>query len=305
MPLPATQAFGDVLSGDISAIIDTVIATAETLRPQMAPMMSLVTKRSIPKGSNQIDIPFQDAILSPNSLTEGDEIPGVQDFSLDNISITPSMLEITYRIHRRAFSFGLEDISVIAGKELARAQAQRFETDLLNLLDDTGTLTQGGGAGDGMEFDDLMQSKRDLQANAVNQGGPAPEPVYAVMSSLQQYDLAVDLGARGVAAVTDNNLGGFTPGLTEDLIRQYGVAGSSLVGVPMFWSGYLTDANVATTGGGMFSRDALILAVSDDWDFKIFEESAWPGLIFRAIADYGTRVGPFPQWIVTFSLNVE
>ena len=301
MALPATQGYGDITPADVAAITDTVISTAEVLRPQFTVMERLVTRSPIPRGTNQIDVPYQESIFTPGDLPDGEEISTVQDFKVGTVPLTPTRLHITYRIDERAQRFSLEDIAVMAGRELARSQGQRFETDLLALTDDTGVQDAGGSGGD-ITIVFLRTAKRMLLINAVEYGGPAPEPIYCVIGPHQEFDLQTDLGAISVVAST-------TPwiphGLSEDLIKQYGVSGSALAGVPIFRSGYLNDTNHGTTGGTMFAKVGLILAVSKEWSVRVFEESNWPGPIIRSIGDYGVSLGPFPRWVVDLDCDVE
>ena len=92
-------------------------------------------------------------------------------------------------------------------------------------------------------------------------------------------------------------------GLSEDIIRQYHVPISQLVGTSVFWDGYMTEDGSGDFICAMFSKKALHLAISKDWKIETFRESNWPGTILRSTADYNTAVGAFTAWGSTITAD--
>jgi hypothetical protein len=64
----------------------------------------------------------------------------------------------------------------------------------------------------------------------------------------------------------------------------------------MFRDGYMTEDGSGDFICGMFSKRALYLAVSKDWDIKTFEIPNWIGVILRCVADYNSGVAEYTRW---------
>ena len=56
------------------------------------------------------------------------------------------------------------------------------------------------------------------------------------------------------------------------------------------------DAQPGDALGGMFTRQAIQLVMSKDWDLKVYDESDWIGPIIRCVADYDSGVGKYSAW---------
>lgn len=303
MALPAGSMFADTISTqpNMDEVIDVMIATAETLDLEFAVMGGLATRVDIQPGNDRVRIPYQDSIFEAQSHTDGDEISVVQRFSLDTLEVTTTELQITYRISNTAMRYSTQDLGGLAGEELAKAQQERLEVDLLSLLDDTGSQDLNAG-GANTTLNHFRNSETLLLNVARVSGGPARKPLFCVINPIQRDHLLTDLGVVA-AATTDRSV---RPGLTQEIIESGWFEGN-ILGIPTFMTGYVgqTVAGVtAPTIGGMFSKRALIYAISKEWDVRPYDESHWPGIIVRAMADYGSRLGPFPSHVVQFDTDV-
>lgn len=306
MTLPAGAMIGSdtvTSQANFSEVVDVMIATAEGLDLEFAVMMGLVTRVDIPRGSDRIRIPYQDSIFEAQAYTDGDEISVVQRFSLDTLELTTTQLQLTYRISDRALRFSTQDLGSLAGEELARAQQERFEVDLLSLGDDTGSIDLGA-AGANTTLSHIRNTRTLLRNVARSQGGPAKDPIVLVINPIQEDHLLADLGVGAVAGSAGDQR--IPNGLTQEIIEN-GWFSMTILRLPIFVSGYIAQTVGSVTApslGIAFSKRALILGVAKDWDVKPYDESHWPGIIVRAMTDYGARVGPFPQHVIQFDTDV-
>jgi len=304
MTLPATQGiFADTIStqANMSEVIDVMIAQAEALELEFAVMGGLVTRVTVPRGSDRVRIPFQDSTFVAQAHTDGDEIAVVQRFSIDTLELTVTELQLTYRISNTAMRYSTADLGSLAGEELAKAQQERLEVDLLSLGDDTGSQDLGA-SGANTDLGHLRDAETLLLNIARTQGGPAPRPYFLVINPIQRAHLLTDLGVA-VAATTDRTI---PTGFTQDLV-QNGWFQGNILGIPVFMTGYIAQTVGSVTSpslGIMSSKRALLYGVSKEWDVKSYDESHWPGAIVRSMTDYGQRIGPFPQRVVQFDTDV-
>lgn len=287
----------DTLAANVAESYQAIIAATQMLMPQKAVMMNLVEKINIPKGHGSVQIPRVNpsSLASVLSPTEGDEIVSTSQFDLTSTTISPTLRVISYRVSGRAEYFGRDDVVKMVSTEIARAQGQDIDQDLLAEITNFSTANDVGSSGTDLTLATLRKAVRLLQANPVSSGGPAEAPYFCVISPIAQEDLMTNLGLQGV--FTANVGGTWVPaGLSEELIRNYAIPQNHLVGVTMFWDGYMTENGAGDTLGGMFARQAMQLVMSKDWDLKVFNESDWIGPIIRCVADYDSGIGKYSAW---------
>lgn len=261
--------------------------------PQSAPMMNLSERIRIPKGKNSIEIPRVNSTFGVQTPTEGDDIVTSSQFDLTSTTISPTLRVIKVRISERAKYFSQEDILALVSEELSRAEAQDLDTDLLAEITNFATANDTGTTNTDLTVAVVRQSRRLLAATTPANGGPAPQPLYLVLSPIAAEDLLTNMGTQGVVGSTSPWI---PSGLSEQFIKQYLVPGTQIVGVPIFVDGYMTENGSADFLCSMHSKRALQYAVSKDWDMRQFDESEFVGVILRAVADYNSGVGKFTTW---------
>ena len=311
------MAFGDTTTGiaNFSEVVDIVNATAEALELEYAVMGNMVKRVEIPRGTDRHRIPYQTQTFVVQDYTDGDEIAVVQQFGIDTIDLTSSQFHVTYRISDRATRFPSPDLAAMAGDEQAMAVAEFLEIQLLSLLDDSGTQDLNDGGSTATNLGHFTQIRRMLRNVSRANGGPVKPPIFCVIDPFQEEDLLEDLGARA-ATVASGSSNAFipsrnVPSFMADIMQASPALDDAFVGtfmrIPVFVSGYIGDTIGAVTApsiGGVWNQNALILGTAKDWDTIPFAEVEWPGLIVRAMSDYGQRVGPFPQRVIQFDTTV-
>ena len=280
----------DTLSAQIDESTQELIDTTQIMMPQLAPMLSLATVKPIPKGKKELELPFVNSFAQVETPTEGDDLTMTSQFDLASTTIQPTFRVIRTRIHKRAERFSQEQLISLISEWIARAEAKNSDQDLLDEFANFNSDNDVGGDTTDLAFSALRIARHALTDIADTDGGPAPMPIYTVLSPAAALDLMVDLGLAGGA--TGGSANYVVPGLSQEFITQWMLpAGAQhLLGVPIFW-----DSNIDETanGGdecGMFSKSVLYYASSDDWDLETFTESDWPGPILRTIADFESGV---------------
>ena len=281
----------DTLVAQISATTVQIIAATIALMPQKAPMMNLVVRKTIPKGHNQLLIPRVNSTSTVQKPTEGDELVTSSQISLTSTTISPTIRAIMVRISERATYFSRDDIVAYVAEEMAQSQAQDIDTDLTSDFTSFGQST--GSTGVDLTLATARTSRQLLYANTRANGGPAPAPVFMVIPPLVEERLFTNLGLQGVVSSTAPWI---MNGLSEELIQNYYIPQGQLLGVQMFRDGYMTVNGSSDFICGMFSSQAIWLAVSKDWDMKTFEVPNWIGPVIRSVADYASGIGAYSNW---------
>jgi hypothetical protein len=295
--------FGSTFSGqtDFSELTTFIAAAAEALETEFQSVERLSTRIEIPRGHDRVRVPFQNSIFAAQSYTDDDEITVSQRFSLDTLEMTISMLQISYRISERATRLAYVDLGAMAGEELVRARSERLEADLLDTLEGAG-LSGGDATFDIGEVREALRALLDVARDP--DGGPARRPLYAVVSPTAEFEIYADIGVSSASTTFTRPLA--SGGKIEEILLGSGPAiegnyAFDLLGVPFFRSGYFNQTTagvvVGDVNGFLFSKRALLLGVSKDWDLKMYDESRYPGLIVRSMADYGKRLGPFTKHV--------
>ena len=256
-------------------------------------MLGLVTRIDIGKGHDRVELPRVNSTSTVQTPTEGDELVTSSQFDLTSTTIQPTHRAIMVRVHERATYFSKENLIALVSAELAQSQAQDIDTDLTAEFANFGSGNDVGTTNTDLTVAVLRQAHRLLQSTTVANGGPAPDPWFCVISPVAQENLFTNLGLQGVVGSTNP----WVPsGMSEEIIKRYAIPQNQLVGVTLFWDGYMSEDGSGDTLGGFFSRESLQLAMSKDWDLKVFDESNWVGPIIRCVADYNSGVGKYSAW---------
>ena len=273
----------DTLTTNIAESVTEIVNSTIALMPQKAPMMNLVTVKRIPKGFDRLEIPRVNSTSTVQTPTEGDELVVSSQFDLTSTTIQPTHRALMVRVHERATYFSKDDVIALVSEELSQSQAQDIDTDLTAEFANFGTGNDVGTTNTDLTVSVVRQARRLLYSTTRANGGPAPAPIYLVLAPIVEENLMEDLGLQGTIPEVTATGQQFVPtGLSQDLIENYFIG--RIVGVPIFRDGYMTQDGSSDFICGMFSKQALWLAISKDWDMKTFEVPNWIG------------VGAYPLW---------
>lgn len=285
----------DTLSAQIAESTQEIIEATQLMMPQYSPMLQLCTRITIPKGRNAAEVPYVATFATVETPAEGDELVNTSTFDLQSITINPTFRVIRVRVHYRAERFSRESLISLISEWMARAQAVNSDLDLVAEFANFNTANDVGTTNINLTLATLRTARRLLRQVANAAGGPAPEPVYTVISPIAAEDLLADMGVTGVVSSAPPWI---PAGLSEKLIREFMVAANfSLLNTAVFW-----DSNISNDANGdhicgMFSQKALFHAISTDWKLETLTgESNWPGVILRSIADFDSGVHGYSSW---------
>lgn len=293
----------DTLSANVAESTTEIITATIELIPHKAVCPNLVVRKTIPKGFDRVEIPRVNSTSSVTQPTEGDELVVTSQFDLTSTTIQPTRRTIMVRVTDRTTQFSKDDIIAMISEEMAQTEAVDMDQDIMaefaNLTAFSASTTGiGGGTTVNLVLGDLRRARSILKNNSRANGGAAPGRLYGVIGAPQEEDLMVDLGALGLSVLTTANMTANPAnmsGIPETIIREYGLP-SIVMGLNLFVDPNLPEDTNGDVTIGIFSEKALYLAVSKEWDLKTFEVPNWDGVILRAIADYNTGVGGYPNW---------
>lgn len=288
------------LATNVSALTDAIIDATTMQMPQEAPLMNLVERPKIGKGHNALLLPRASSTFGVQTPTDGDDLTTTSQFTLTSTTITPTLRAIYVKISERADRFSSEEITKLVSRELGRAQGQDIDVDISAEFANFASGNDVGTTNTDLSIAVLRQARRLLMANTVANGGPAPQPLYTVLAPIPAENLITNLGLQGVVSSTSPWI---PDGLSAEFIRNYFVQGTTLIGSDVYWDGYLTEDGSGDFICAMFSRQAIQLAMSKDWDMKTFEESEFIGVILRAVADYNSGIGKYTGWGSTITAD--
>lgn len=283
----------DTLAAQIAETENELIAATVAQLPQFAPMLNLVTRVAIPKGSASVEIPRETGTFTVVQPAEGDELVTTSQYDLTSTTITPTLRVIRVRISERATYHSRDDVVARVSAKLARHHAQDMDTDLTAEFGNFHTDNDVGTSNTPLTLAVLRTARRLLDSVTMANGGPAPDPRFCVLHPIPVEDLLTNLGVQGVVASTSPWI---PEGLSQQFIQKYLVQGIGLVGVPIFWDGYMTEDGSGDFICAMFSKQALHIAISKDWQIRTFESDNWLGPVLRSRADYESGVGAYTHW---------
>lgn len=279
----------DTLAANVAELTQALIETTVMAMPQHAVCMNVFEELKISKGHNSVLVPRQNSTFTVQTPTEGDEVVTNSQFDLTSTTISPTLRVIKVRLSQRAEYFSKEEILKFISKELARAEGQDLDQDMLAEFVNFGQ--SAGTTNTDLTVAVLRQARRLLETNTVANGGPAND-IVTILSPLVAENVLTNLGVQGVVSSTAPWI---PNGPSADFIRDYAVQGIPLLGTPVYRDGYMTENGSSDFICAMASKSALQWAVSKNWDMEVFKESSWIGPIIRAVADYNSGVARYPN----------
>ena len=284
----------DTLAINIAESTQEIIDTTTLMLPVYSPMVNLVTRKTITKGHDSIELPYVNTFPTVETPTEGDELVNTSQFDLASVTINPIRRVIRTRITSRAKKFSKEELVSLISTWIGRAQAVNADEDLIAEFTNFGSGNDIGTTNTDMLLAVIRTGKRLLESVAQASGGPAPDPIFTVLSPIAAENLMTDLGVQGVVASTSPWI---PEGMSENLIKKW----MTPTQYPLLGTLLFKDANISNDGSGdhicgMFSKDSLFFATSEDWDMDTFKESNWDGIILRTIADFNSGVHGYSLW---------
>ena len=243
------MAAGDTNTQSLADSLDTIVASARSIREYEGVMPNLVDKVTLSEGTGTSWREISMAALNAQNITETTTLDNPQQMSDTVFSITPTVTGIqtlvTDRVAARINSQSYAQLGSLAQNAIQRKK----DEDGLTVLD--GATTSLSGAGTTLASGVIAAAAYRISSNATEPGNP---PYRCVLHGFQIKDLYDELTVNvGTAAG-----GELTEGLTARVFAE-GFRGK-IAGVEVFEDGNITiDSSTEDAKGGVFAQEAIVL----------------------------------------------
>jgi len=237
-------------TGNLENASREMISTARYTEEHSAPILNLVEKFTLQKGSDTLVIP-KVAQMTISDLTEGQDIVDTEEIGMSTVSVTPSEVGgkviITYKLLRQ----NSQNIWRVVGRQLGEGMARKKDSDLAALFSALNDSTVLGAAAD------LFSAAKASRVVAVAKANKYGQNLRAVMHPNQIYRAAADLSTVGSAATVSNPI---ASGASQDQLKDY--FRFNISGVNFYEDGNITVNSSGDATGAIFDQGALGMLTS-------------------------------------------
>ena len=258
----------ETTSSTISELYTEIVAEALFVAQEQSVMRPLVKNYTIAGGGKSVEVPIYD-VVSAAAVSEASDLSNTA-INPTSKTITASEVGIMTTLTDLAKNSASRNVAADIGKLFGEAIAKKIDTDLTALFD--GFSTTVGGAGTEMTIDKIFQAVATLrQANV-------PGPYFGVFNPKVAYNFKKSLTNTFVNPNPND--------LTNEALRT-GYIGN-IAGVQIFESSNV-DGTTDTDNckGGIFSQDALALAMMQDLKIEVQRDASLRADEIVATAVYG------------------
>jgi len=259
----------ETTSSTISELYTEIVAEALFVANEQSIMRNLVKNYTIVGGGKSVEVPIYGTV-SASAVAEATDLSNTA-VNPTSVTITASEVGVMTTLTDLARNSASRNVAGDIGRLFGEAIARKMDSDLSGLF--TGFSTQkGGGAGVELTIQDLFEAGTELRT------ANAPGPYYGVFHPKQIFNVKKAL--TNTFAGTSN-----IPDLGNEAMRA-GFVGQ-IAGIQIFES-----SNVAVDGsddsiGGVFSQDALGLAMMQDLKIEAQRDASLRADEIVATAVYG------------------
>tara|TARA_Y100001937_G_scaffold8367_1_gene10411 strand:- start:180 stop:1019 length:840 start_codon:yes stop_codon:yes gene_type:complete len=234
----------ETTSSTISELYTEIVAEALFVASEQSIMRGLVRNYTISGGGKSVEVPIY-ATVSAGAVSEASDLSNTA-VNPTSVTITASEVGIMTTLTDLARNSASRNVAADIGRLFGESIATKIDTDLAALF--TGFSTEKGpGAGAEITVQDLFECAAELKTNK------APGPYFGVFHPKQIFNVKKSLTNTFVGRDTE---------LSNEAMRT-GFVGN-IAGIQIF-----ETSNIAVDGsddsiGGVFSQDALALAMMQD-----------------------------------------
>ena len=234
----------ETTSSTISELYTEIVAEALFVASEQSIMRGLVRNYSIAGGGKSVEVPIY-ATVSAGAVNEASDLSNTA-VNPSSVTITASEVGIMTTLTDLARNSASRNVAADIGRLFGEAIATKIDTDLAALF--TGFSTEKGpGAGAEITVQDLFECAAELKTNK------APGPYFGVFHPKQIFNVKKSLTNTFVGRDTE---------LSNEAMRT-GFVGN-VAGIQIFESSNIAVDGSDDSVGGVFSQDALGLAMMQD-----------------------------------------
>ena len=257
----------ETTSSTISELYTEIVAEALFVASEQSIMRNLVRNYTIAGGGKSVEVPIY-ATVSDGAVSEASELSNTA-VNPTSVTITASEVGIMTTLTDLARNSAGRNVAGDIGRLFGEAIARKVDADLSALF--TGFSTERGpGAGSELTVQDLFEASADLRT------ANAPAPYYGVFHPKQIFNVKKSLTNTFVGRDTE---------LSNEAMRS-GFVGN-IAGIQIFESSNITVDGSDDSIGGVFSQDALALAMMQDLKLETQRDASLRADEIVATAVYG------------------
>ena len=259
----------ETTSTTISELYTEIVAEALFVASEQSIMRNLVRNYTIVGGGKSVEVPIY-ATVSASAVAEATDLSNTA-VNPSSVTITASEVGIMTTLTDLARNSASRNVAGDIGRLFGEAIAKKMDSDLSALF--TGFSTEkGGGAGQELTIQDLFEASAELRT------ANAPAPYYGVFHPKQIFNVKKSL--TNTFAGSSN-----IPDLGNEAMRT-GFVGT-IAGVQIFESSNITVDGSGDSIGGVFSQDALGVAMMQDLKIESQRDASLRADEIVATAVYG------------------
>lgn len=234
----------ETTSSTISELYTEIVAEALFVASEQSIMRGLVRNYTISGGGKSVEVPIYSTV-SAAAVSEASDLSNTA-VNPTSVTITASEVGLMTTLTDLARNSASRNVAADIGRLFGEAIATKIDSDLSALF--TGFSTEKGpGAGAELTVQDLFECAAELKTNN------APGPYYGVFHPKQIFNVKKSLTNTFVGRDTD---------LSNEAMRS-GFVGN-VAGIQIFESSNISVDGSDDSIGGVFSQDALGLAMMQD-----------------------------------------
>ena len=234
----------ETTSSTVSELYTEIVAEALFVASEQSIMRNLVRNYTIAGGGKSVEVPIY-ANVSAAAVNEATDLSNTA-INPTSVTITASEVGIMTTLTDLARNSASRNVAADIGRLFGEAIARKIDADLSALFSGFST-EKGPGAGSEIVVQDLFEAAAELRTNN------APGPYYGVFHPKQIFNVKKTLTNTFVGRDTE---------LSNEAMRT-GFVGS-IAGVQIFESSNISVDGSDDSIGGVFSQDALALAMMQD-----------------------------------------
>ena len=257
----------ETTSSTISELYTEIVAEALFVASEQSIMRNLVRNYTIAGGGKSVEVPIY-ANVSASAVNEATDLSNTA-VNPTSVTITASEVGIMTTLTDLARNSASRNVAGDIGRLFGEAIARKIDADLSALF--TGFSTErAGGAGNELTVADVFEAVADLRT------ANAPAPYYGVFHPKQIFNVKKSLTNTFVGRDTE---------LSNEAMRT-GFVGT-IAGVQIFESSNISVDGSDDSIGGVFSQDALALAMMQDLKIESQRDASLRADEIVATAVYG------------------
>ena len=257
----------ETTSSTISELYTEIVAEALFVASEQSIMRNLVRNYTIAGGGKSVEVPIY-ANVSAAAVNEATDLSNTA-VNPTSVTITASEVGIMTTLTDLARNSASRNVAGDIGRLFGEAIARKIDADLSALF--TGFSTErAGGAGNELTVADVFEAVADLRT------ANAPAHYYGVFHPKQIFNVKKSLTNTFVGRDTE---------LSNEAMRT-GFVGT-IAGVQIFESSNISVDGSDDSIGGVFSQDALALAMMQDLKIESQRDASLRADEIVATAVYG------------------